>query len=53
MRNSFNELIVGHQKKEVKPIRTIIEKDWAIVDGEYFIFTEEEKKWRKKNHVGR
>ena len=53
MCNSFSDLIVRHPKNDVKPIPTIIGKGWAIVNGEFFEFTEEEKKWRKENRVGR
>lgn len=38
-------------RKEVKSIATIVAKDWAIVNGEYFIFTEEEKKWRREHRA--
>ena len=45
----LTNMILRQQKKDVKPIPTIVGRDWAIVNGEFFEFTEEERKWRNRH----
>ena len=51
MVNPFTAQSVRLPKKEVKSIATIVAKDWAVVNGEFFVFTDEEKKWRREHRA--
>ena len=53
MCNPFNTTIIRQPKKEVKSIPTIVGRDWAIVNGEFFEFTDAEKKERRRSRVCR